>query len=164
MLRRTLYTLLLVLVAAAAFAQDLSLRYEYWTDSDFDNRVSGSCNEQEVTFATSLRGLTRIAQPELPCQGGRCCLGFHTPLPVHGGTRQDLGQHRLRKLDRRRLQPPHHRHCFGFHHYGVHRHEKPVPRFALLQRTRAGSRWCLEFRVPLSVHGDDKRTCGHYPI
>lgn len=58
MLRRTLYTLLLVLVAAAAFAQDLSLRYEYWTDSDFDNRVSGSCNEQEVTFATSLRGLT----------------------------------------------------------------------------------------------------------
>lgn len=57
MLRRTLYTLLLVLVAAAAFAQDLSLRYEYWTDSDFDNRVSGSSNEQEVTFATSLRGL-----------------------------------------------------------------------------------------------------------
>ena len=58
MFRRTLYSVLLVLVAVTSTAQDVVSAYEYWLDSDYDSRTSSDLpSGEELSLSVDISNL-----------------------------------------------------------------------------------------------------------
>ena len=58
MLRRTLHLLLFVLVSVVAAAQAGLASYEYWLDSDYGTRQSGTGSSEDISLSISLSDLS----------------------------------------------------------------------------------------------------------
>lgn len=58
MFRRTLCTLLVVLVTVTAAAQDIVSAYEYWLDCDYAGRCKGGTSNDELSLSIDISGLS----------------------------------------------------------------------------------------------------------